>query len=56
MILVSTLPKIDSRMIHIQLLQDDKSLFFSGFTRCLFLQSVGTLSSFKIFIGMSIED
>ena len=43
-ILVNTLPGIDSSMIPLQLLQDDISPFFGSFTICPFFQSSGTCS------------
>ena len=57
MILVSTFPGMDSSMILLQLLQDDRSSFFGSFTRWPFFLSSGTLSCSQIFVrsGCSIS-
>ena len=47
-ILVNTFPGMDSSMIPLQLLQDDRSPFFGSFTRWPFFQSSGTLSCSQI--------
>ena len=46
--LVRAIPVIDSNVILLQLLQDDRSPFFGSFTRWPFFQSSGTLSCSQI--------
>ena len=59
MILLSTFPGMDSSMIPLQLLQDDRSPFFGSFTRCPRFQSSGTFSCSQILVrsgcSMSVE-
>ena len=58
-ILVKTLPGMDSNIISRQLPQDDRSPFLGSFTRCPFFQFSGTFSCSQILLkcgcNMSVE-